>query len=163
MKPPEGANSSVRPNELLSPCRQFTPNTEEGHALMTKFASQTVPCLQYFARAVIKSKTCTSVAYPAEKATDNKTVRFLWEGSAAYGVVSFYCMRGRDMYAVIRKFDICEENYFKHQEIDIKISHIIPVKMSDLVLVVPVSDIYTKVFRVHDFVCEDLNCYEQKL
>lgn len=164
MKSQEEIIVSVRPNELISPCHAFQPSYEERLALISKFETETVPALQYFARAIINNKTCTSGLYLAEKATNNKTVCFKLNNSTAYGLVSYYFMRDRDMYALICKFDICEEeNFFKHDATGIKITHIIPIKTSNAIVVIPISHILHKVFRVHDFVCEDLNCYEQKL
>lgn len=74
----EAEKIGVLKTELLSPCCSFQPSNEEKIALATKFGTQNVPALQYFARASIKSKTCTSGLYSAEKATNNKTVCFLW-------------------------------------------------------------------------------------
>lgn len=86
------------------------------------------------------------------------------DNTKAYGVVNIYFLNDRDMYAVICKFNLGdEENTFKHDETGVKITHIIPIETTNVLVVVPLCDICYKVFRVCDFVCEDVNRYEQKL
>jgi len=67
------------------------------------------------------------------------------------------------MYALICSFEVEQDRFFQHDETGIIVSHIIPIKNTASLVVVPLRDVLSKVFRVDSYVCEELNRFEQVL
>ncbi|KAK3912495.1 hypothetical protein KUF71_022066 [Frankliniella fusca] len=158
---PEKRRIKSYPNQLMSPCKPFQLADEERDAL--QLALGNVDVLKFYYRAYIHSRKCTSELYKNERATNNRTVCFLRESKENYGVVRFYVKKGKEMFALLCRFEIQGERYFKNNEVNITVDHIVPIKVTDALHVVPLHDIVSKVFRVDSYVCRDLNGFEQYL
>lgn len=158
---PQARRFGSRPNELISPCKPFELAVEERNAL--RLALGNVDALKYFYRAYINSRLCTSELYTNERATDNRTVCFMLATGKSYGIVRFYIQSDQEMFALIRSFDVEVDRYFKNDEVNVIIDHIIPIRITDALHVVPLNDILSKVFAVDTYVCIDPNRFEQYL
>ncbi|KAK3923099.1 Halomucin [Frankliniella fusca] len=147
--------------KLLSPKPHFDLPAADRQALVDHFENQLT--FSIFARAQIRRKIYTSKLHTAEKTTDNKNVCFHDGDSKSYGVVQCYVECGGRPYAMINQLLVDLDRSFKVNEINLLVRHIIPVKTSEIIKILPLSKISHKVLRVHSFVCEDLNQFEQKL
>lgn len=120
------------------------------------------PPISIYGRASHGRRIFTSKIYLAEKATDNRTVCYKWEGLQMYGVIQCF-VDCNGFYALVQQLSVDEERYFKIDELDLVVNHLIPVKSTDTYVIIELSDISFKVLRVDDYVCVESNHFEQKL
>jgi len=108
-----------------------------------------------FYRAVIKGETYTSVIYSRQVQRNNYTVCYINSDKAIeYGEIFFFgeSVTGEKK-VFVNSFAVEHLRTFRHTETQTVIKHVIPVKLTDRVAVIPADNILFKVIRVCAYIC----------
>jgi len=116
-------------------------------------------------RRGIRSTRYTSVFYSRQVEKNNFTVCYVnSQGIKHYGEIScFYQTSDGTKMVLVNSFDIEHLRCFRHSEARVLVNHIIPVKISDSIALIPVENIMFKVIRVGTYVCCQPNKVEVNL
>ena len=124
------------------------------------------PSVVYY-RAFIGREIFTSKVYLRQVKRNNFTVCFNQSsGVKAYGEVLVYFESASNInekIALVKCFKIDHIRMFHHLEAQFVVQHIIPIKKSDVLQLVPLQNIVCKVIRVGKFVCLRPNKLEVNL
>lgn len=121
--------------------------------------------VRVFHRCVIGREKFTSSMYTRQKKRNNYTVCFLnAKGVKEFGEVSYYCEDTASVkVAVAKVFAVDHSKVFCHDSTSTVVEHIIPIKETNKLVVVPVDRLLFKTIRVEQFVCLRPNSHEVNL
>ncbi|KAK3909797.1 LOW QUALITY PROTEIN: Halomucin [Frankliniella fusca] len=138
---------------MLSPAHGLILSEAERNALVQTLND--IDDVRYFGRVLIERFLPLQCIQQREQLTISTYAMRLGEKT-----FSCYVKKGPRLYALIKKLLVDPNRNFQHTETQLIVQHIIPVQTTDLVTLIPVESICCKVFRVHEYVCKELNRYE---
>ena len=115
-----------------------------------------------FSRVTINRKVFSSVIYARQTKRNNSTVAVeVSAGSRQYGVIRCFLEHedGRSM-AILNLYKVNHLKTFFHKETMIRVSHIIPVEITEDFILISIQQILFKVIQVGHFVCLFPNQFE---
>ncbi|XP_034237158.1 uncharacterized protein LOC117642758 [Thrips palmi] len=106
----------------------------------------------------------TSESYTRQRKRCNYIIKFKTsESSWAYGAIRYFISQSDGIFAVVKKFRIDHSRMFYIDNLRLAVKHILPIDVTEDIVLVKVNDIVTKVIRVHDTICLNPNRYEKYL
>jgi hypothetical protein len=147
--------------ELRNKCMKY----KFSHAQKLQLSASNMKHVIVYYRAVIKKEIYTSKVYNRQKKRNNYTVCFTYSGTKSYGDILCFCESsdGQTKMVFVNTFQVEHMRTFIHPATNIVAKHIIPIKETDNVILLPVYSILFKVIRVSNFICIRPNTYEVNL
>lgn len=122
--------------------------------------------VKVFGRAEIEKDVYTSLIYGRQKKRNNFSICFIRKsgGDKEYGEIKCFCESSTGVQtALVRPFQIEHLKMFTHNASMVVVTHIIPIKVTNELVLIPIENISFKVIRVGDFVCLRPNTIEVNL
>lgn len=128
---------------------------------LTSFFSNT-DSLNIYKKATIGSQTFSSRLCTNQTRRNNFTVMYVVDKQRTFALIRCFVKYKEQLFLVQQKLHECSVQYV-HKETGFSVPHIVAVRPSDRLDVVPVPSTMTKCIAVLDFVCISPNNYEMNL